>query len=98
VARARSKRPADYEEERSDKEREEGRYRIYVYKPGSKDRHGLAVPGGRLICLTATPANVEATLAVMREEKQITNDSIVGIKDDVERKWLINPLAKGDKS
>ena len=98
MARARRRLRAipSYVEERSEREREEGRYRIYVFKPGSKDRHGLVVPGGRLIHIASTPSHVEECLSTLREEAQITHKSIVGIKDDVERKWLINPLAKGD--
>jgi len=96
-ARRRKLPVPEFVEDRDERQRAEERYRIYVYLPGSKDEHGLKVPGGRLVCIASTKRSVEDTLRVLRDEEQITNDSIVGIKDDVERKWLINPMAKGDR-
>jgi len=98
VARAKRSRPQQVPEiVRDERDRVEGRFRIYKLLPGRKRGVGLVVPGGLLVHIASTPSGVEETLIKLREEGQITHNSIVGIKDDVDRRWLINPLGKGDK-
>lgn len=93
MARARRKVTRIEEPERSDRERKAGRFRVYVFEPRQRHLRGIKVPGGDLVHLASTPNGLEACLIKLREEGQISHKSIVGIKDDVERHWLVNPMA-----
>jgi len=86
---ARPKKPLVIREHRDARQRDAERYRLYTLSSS-----------GELRCITATGtlAGIGPMLDTIRKEGQLTNDSRVGIKDDVTRKWLINPYARGDDS
>ena len=82
--------PAEIAIVRDERTRQQERYRIYELLTPDK-------PGEELSCIAATP-NLEGigiTLSQLRKEEQIKHTSRIGILDDVEGTWLINPYAKG---
>lgn len=51
--------------------------------------------GRRCLCATSKDG-IGTALVDLREHGEITNDTRVGIRDAVERTWIVNPWAKGD--
>jgi hypothetical protein len=79
--------------ELDERDREEQRYVLYeIRQNASVD--GLW-DGPFEIAATPTLEGIGRMIDLLREEEQITNDSRVGLLDRVERKWLINPYARG---
>jgi hypothetical protein len=96
---ARAKRPPQpVREDRDERTRLEERFRVYVLKPGRHDT-GMYIEAedATLVCVASTGKGLETCLLTLRDESQITHNSIVGIKDDLERRWLVNPFGKGDE-
>lgn len=79
------------DEHRDERQRQEERYRIYTLPKGGGSNDL------RCIATTKTPESLGQTLVWLREEDQITHVSRVGIKDDVEGKWIINPFGLGEE-
>ena len=78
-----------------DYEGEESRYAIYVVSPHPIYAASRDEPNRRRIAETSLDG-IGLTLFTLRAEKEIGDDSRVGIFDRFSRVWLVNPWAKGD--
>lgn len=69
------------------------RYRIYILvrKPDPRDQQHRTQ---RWLADTSLDG-IGGCLSTLRAEEQITNDDKVGIRDRIERTWLVNPYAVG---
>lgn len=73
--------------ELDERDREEQRYAAYEVKHLDRSPHEMMS--------TPTLEGVGRMLALLRNEGEITDDTRVGILDRVDRKWIVNPFAKG---
>jgi hypothetical protein len=71
--------------ELDERDRERERYAVYVIR----ERELVEVMA------TETLDGVGPMLKLLRDEQQIDHDSRIGVRDKVDRMWLINPYAKG---
>lgn len=69
------------------------RYRVYALA----DATHRPDDGLQLLATAPDAQGLGLALITLREEGQITHNTRVGVKDDVLRKWIVNPFAKGDK-
>lgn len=75
-----------------DYEGEESRYAIYAVDIAAA---GRILPDRKRIAETSLEG-IGLCLQTLREEDEITDDSRVGIFDRLDRRWLVNPWARGD--
>jgi hypothetical protein len=84
--------------ELDERDREEQRYAVYAIRVSRVPRGNTLEHGEqnrRELFATPDPGGIGVGLITLREEGDITDDTRIGILDRVERKWIVNPWAKG---